>query len=153
MGPGARSTLRASRSVDAVSSVSTRPAIGGTHPSRPQRRAAAHDAAPLVPAVAIAQRLGLRSRLSGVYSLDTLTPPAPRKRDVVAHVLAEHQVPRGTAVMIGDSGDDADAAAANGLPFIAVTYGYGNPLGDPAVRPAAVLDRLADLPDLLVRLD
>lgn len=106
-----------------------------------------------VPAVAIAQRLGLRSRLSGVYSLDTLTPPAPRKRDVVAHVLAEHQVPRGTAVMIGDSGDDADAAAANGLPFIAVTYGYGNPLGDPAVRPAAVLNRLADLPDLLVRLD
>lgn len=106
-----------------------------------------------VPAVAIAQRLGIRSRLSGLYSLDTLIPPAPRKRDVVAHVLFEHQVPRGAAVMVGDSGDDADAAAANGIPFVAVTYGYGNPLADPAVRPAAVLDRLAELPDVLARLD
>lgn len=106
-----------------------------------------------VPAAAIAERLGMNPKLAGLYTLDSLSPPAPRKRDVVAHILVERQVPRGTAVMVGDSGDDADAAAANGIPFVAVTYGYGNPLADPAVRPAAVLDRLAELPDVLARLD
>jgi phosphoglycolate phosphatase-like HAD superfamily hydrolase len=105
------------------------------------------------PAVMIADLLGMQPRLAGLYTLDTLTPPAARKRDVVAHLLAEHRLTRETVVMVGDSGDDADAAAANDLGFIAATYGYGNPLADPAVRPAAVLDRLAALPDILARLD
>jgi len=37
--------------------------------------------------------------------------------------------------MVGDSVDDADAAAANGVRFIAATYGYGSPLDMNPLRP------------------
>lgn len=106
-----------------------------------------------VPARAIADRLGLLPRLAGLYSLDSLTLPAPRKQAVVAHLLAAHAVAARSAVLVGDSAEDAEAAAGNGLRFIAVTYGYGAPLAFAGAPAAATLDRLAELPDLLRRLD
>ncbi len=106
-----------------------------------------------LPARAIATRLGLLARFEHLYSLDSLDPPAPRKAVLVAHVLEERNIHRGTAVMVGDSVEDAEAAAANGLPFIAVTYGYGSPLAYEGVPAAATLSRLADLPGVIRRLD
>ena len=106
-----------------------------------------------VPALMIAERLGMLPHLAGLYSLDTLTPPAAKKRAVVAHLLAEHGITADAAIMVGDSTDDADAAAANGVRFIAVTYGYGSPLSFTDAVPAATLGRLTELPGLLGSLD
>lgn len=105
-----------------------------------------------VPARAIAERLGIGPRVAGLYSLDSLSPPAPRKQAVVARLLADHAIVPDTAVFVGDSAEDADAAAGNGVRFIAVAYGYGSPSAS-GVPAAATLDRLADLPDILHRLD
>ena len=82
----------------------------------------------LVPARMIAERLGMTPYLAGVYALDSFTPPAPRKRNVVANILAEHGIAATAALMVGDSEDDADAAAANSVRFVAAMYGYGAPL-------------------------
>jgi len=106
-----------------------------------------------LPARLIAERLGIMPHLAGLYSLDTLTPPASKKRTVVAHLLAEHGIDATTAVLVGDSVEDAEAAASNGVRFVACTYGYGSPFAFTEAAPAATLDRLADLPDVLARLD
>jgi phosphoglycolate phosphatase len=103
------------------------------------------------PARRIAEHLGMTPRLGGVYALDSYAPPAPRKRAVVERVLHEHAIDPALAVMVGDSVEDGEAAAGNGVRFIAATYGYGSPLG--GMEPAAVLHRLTDLPAMLAHLD
>lgn len=103
------------------------------------------------PARLIADRLGLTARLAGVYALDSYTPAAARKQVVIARVLAEHRLDATATVMVGDSVEDGEAAEANGVAFIAATYGYGSPLNAP--RPAAVIGELADLPAALMRLN
>lgn len=106
-----------------------------------------------LPAQLIAARLGMAPRLSGLYSLDSFTPPAPRKQAVVAHVMMSHEITADRTILVGDSVEDAQAAHANGIPFIAVRYGYGDPLAYGDARPAAELRALAELPALLARLD
>lgn len=106
----------------------------------------------LAPARMIAERLGMMDRLAGVYALDSFAPPAAKKRVVVASLLAEHGIAAEAALMVGDSVEDADAAAANGVRFIAVTYGYGSPLSFAEAAPAGTLVRLADLPALIAGL-
>ncbi len=106
-----------------------------------------------LPARAIADRLGITPRLTALYSLDSLTPPAPRKQAVVARLLADHAIDPSAAVLVGDSAEDGEAAAGNGVRFIAATYGYGTPLGVTGVPVFAELDRLDRLADMLRRLD
>lgn len=106
-----------------------------------------------VPAHAIAERLGISGFLAGLYTLDTLEPPAARKQEVVAHILRAHSIAPSSAVLVGDSVEDAAAAAANEVRFVAAAYGYGTPSAFTAAAPAATLTRLADLPAVLAALD
>jgi len=91
----------------------------------------------------ILAHLGVGPRFAVVLGGDE----APRKPD-----------PRGTlelvarlggrpidAVFIGDSLIDARTAAAAGIPFVAVTWGFGAREELRAARPAALIDRVADL--------
>ena len=48
------------------------------------------------------------------------------KADVIARVLQKNHLPAESAVMVGDRFYDAEGAAACGLAFIGVTYGYGS---------------------------
>lgn len=105
------------------------------------------------PAQLIAARLGMTPRLAGLYSLDSFTPPAPRKEAVVAHVMMSHEITADRTILVGDSIEDAQAAHMNGIPFIAVRYGYGDPFAYAGTRPAAELRALAELPAMLQRLD
>lgn len=105
-----------------------------------------------VPTHLIAERLGITRRFAALYSLDSLTPPAPRKQALVAHILAAHGADAAATVLVGDSAEDAHAAAGNGVRFIAAAYGYGDPAAD-GVPAAATLARLEDLPAALRRLD
>lgn len=106
-----------------------------------------------IPARAIAERLGISAFLSGLYTLDTLEPPAARKQEVVAHILRTHGIVPSSAVLVGDSVEDAAAAAAHSVRFIAAAYGYGTPSAFTAALPAATLTRLSDLPAALAALD
>ena len=106
-----------------------------------------------VPTRLIADRLGVTAHVGGLYSLDSLSPPAPRKSAVVRHILGEHMLDPGAAVLVGDSAEDAEAGAENGVRFIAAAYGYGDPASFTRAAAAGTISALADLPALLARLD
>jgi phosphoglycolate phosphatase len=106
-----------------------------------------------IPARAIADRLAISGFLSGLYTLDTLDPPAARKQEVVAYILRIHGISPTSAVLVGDSFEDAAAAAAHDVRFVAANYGYGTPSAFTGAAPAAALDRLSDLPAVLAALD
>lgn len=106
----------------------------------------------IVAARAIATRLGFMDRLVELYALDSLTPPAPRKLALVAHVLAAHEIDPASAVLVGDSAEDAEAATGNDLRFIAATFGYGAPIGVAGAPAVGALQSLGELPGLLLRL-
>ncbi len=106
-----------------------------------------------LPARLIADRLGITPHLAALYAVDTIQPPLGKKRLVAAHVLRTHGIDPAAAVMVGDSADDGDAAVANGMRFVAATYGYGDPVAAVPAGTALPISRLADLPALLARLD
>lgn len=106
-----------------------------------------------VPARAIADRLGILRQFVALYSRDSIIPPAPSKEAMVARLLADHAIEPRHTVLVGDSHEDATAAAAHGIRFIAATYGYGSPLSATGVTPAATLNRIADLPAVLAQLE
>jgi phosphoglycolate phosphatase len=93
---------------------------------------------------------GIAQRFSAVYALDTMSPPARDKRELVGMVLAAHQLNASNCIMVGDTVEDAAAAHANGISFVAATYGYGTPTVD---APTAALETIASLRELPERID
>jgi phosphoglycolate phosphatase len=49
-----------------------------------------------------------------------------RKADLLAHLLHGHGLDPAATVVVGDREHDVEAALANGLQVVAVTYGYGS---------------------------
>jgi phosphoglycolate phosphatase len=106
-----------------------------------------------VPTRLIADRLGVTAHMTALYSLDSLAPPAPRKVAVVRHILEQHAIDPAEAVLVGDSAEDAEAAAENDVRFIAAAYGYGNPSSFTKRQAVGTIASLAELPALLASLD
>ena len=103
------------------------------------------------PTLQILARHGGAGAYLGVYSQDAFEPALTSKRAVIAKTIELHNLDPGHSVYVGDSAEDASAAAANGIAFIAALYGYGSPVGtDPP--PAARISALSDLPAQLARL-
>ena len=77
--------------------------------------------------VAIAALMALQLEgCTAKYALDMITPRLPDKATMIARLLAERSIPRAAAVYIGDRSEDGESADANGLAFIAATWGYGS---------------------------
>jgi len=80
----------------------------------------------LHPTRLILEHLGWSRHFANVYALDLFTPRLPDKAAMIARLLAEQNIAREKAIYIGDRSEDGESADANGLPFIAVTWGYGS---------------------------
>ncbi|MDR2838614.1 MAG: HAD hydrolase-like protein [Azonexus sp.] len=80
----------------------------------------------LHPTRLILDMLGWRDHFAPVYALDLFTPRLPDKAAMIARLLADQGIAKEQAIYIGDRSEDGEAAGANGLPFIAVTWGYGS---------------------------
>lgn len=78
----------------------------------------------LAPTVRILDKLGWTSAFSSVNTIDSTVRPA-NKTDVVARLIAQLDTPSSSAVLVGDSLDDARAARDNGLAFGWASWGYG----------------------------
>ncbi len=74
----------------------------------------------------ILEHLGWRDHFSHIYALDLFTPRLPDKAAMIARLLADQGIAKDAAIYIGDRSEDGESADANGLPFIAVTWGYGS---------------------------
>ena len=96
----------------------------------------------------ILAHLGWSDFFSHVYALDLFTPRLPDKAAMIGRLLADQAIPKDQAIYIGDRSEDGESADANGLPFIAVTWGYGslnaNEMRD-GWRAAALPEALAEL--------
>lgn len=80
----------------------------------------------LHPTRLILKHLGWSGHFAHVYALDLFTPRLPDKAAMIARLLADQNIAREQAIYIGDRSEDGESADANGLPFIAVTWGYGS---------------------------
>ena len=74
----------------------------------------------------ILEHLGWGGYFAHVYALDLFTPRLPNKAAMIARLLADQNIGREQAIYIGDRSEDGESADTNGLPFIAVTWGYGS---------------------------
>lgn len=74
----------------------------------------------------ILAHLGWLDHFDHIYALDLFEPRLPTKAAMIARLLADHALPKDSAIYIGDRSEDGESADANGLPFIAATWGYGS---------------------------
>jgi len=98
-------------------------------------------------AIAALELAGLSS-VGLVVGGDTCGRRKPHPEPLV-HACAVLGVATGHALMVGDSANDVAAARGAGMPVFCVPYGY-NEGQDPRLLPCdGILERLADLPELL----
>lgn len=74
----------------------------------------------------ILDHLGWNGYFAHVYALDLFTPRLPDKAAMIGRLLADQGIAKDQAIYIGDRSEDGESADANGLPFIAATWGYGS---------------------------
>jgi phosphoglycolate phosphatase len=87
--------------------------------------------------------LGVAGRFAAVAGGDE-APRKPDPRGTIELVTRLGGTPA-DAVFIGDSLIDAETAARAGIPFVAVTWGFGARDALAATNPAALVDRVEDL--------
>ena len=99
-------------------------------------------------ATGLLQRLDLAGYLRVVVGGDTCERRKPDPMPLL-HACAQLGVAPSTALMVGDSSNDVDAARAAGMPVVLVPYGYTEGQ-DPRLWPCDhLVDGLADLPGLI----
>lgn len=86
---------------------------------------------PYQPAVALLRALDLLDDFDLVVGGDTLAHKKPHPEPLL-HCLRHFGATPGSALMVGDSRNDVDAAKAAGMVVVAVPYGYnhGEPISD-----------------------
>lgn len=107
----------------------------------------------LVPTRLILDHFGIGARFEAVYALDAFAPPVADKTAALAVVLVRHGLDPAGCVYIGDTPEDAAAAAAHALPFVAAGWGYGDPGRLAEVPARARVETLTALPEVLLAPD
>jgi phosphoglycolate phosphatase len=76
-------------------------------------------------AARILEALGIASHFEQMYTRDSVEPPYASKGDVLEALLTDHQLAAADCVMVGDTMEDAGAAALHKISFIFMEHGYG----------------------------
>lgn len=83
------------------------------------------------PTLKIMDHLDWAHRFNGVYALDYFDPPLGKKSELLGRLLIDLGLDANDLIYVGDRLEDALAAQENCIPFILVTWGYGDaPEGD-----------------------
>ena len=98
--------------------------------------------------VPLLKTLGVYDDFEIVVSGDTLPKKKPDPLPLL-HVAEFFGVEPERALMIGDSVSDVTAARAAGFQIVCMSYGYNHGVDIRDANPDAVIDSMAELPDLL----
>lgn len=98
--------------------------------------------------VPLLKTLGVYDDFEIVVSGDTLPKKKPDPLPLL-HVAEFFGVKPEQALMIGDSVSDVTAARAAGFQIVCMSYGYNHGVDIREANPDAVIDSMAELPDLL----
>lgn len=99
---------------------------------------------------AIFEQLGLSERFYAIIGGDTLGPGRAKPRPDLLHLMRE-KGGAGAAAYVGDTSYDTLAAAAAGLPCVAVSFGF-NDIAPAELGAAAVIDHFDELVPTLERM-
>jgi phosphoglycolate phosphatase len=99
---------------------------------------------PLLPTSNILAHLGFDGLFVEALSRDSRTPHYVSKSEMLADLLTRHHLLSDTALMVGDTSEDQEAAHSNGLAFLHVTYGYGS-----VITSAHRIDHFSEIATLL----
>ena len=105
---------------------------------------------PHEPTLAILKKLDLEKYFDVVLDADALPVRKPRPEPLWEAVKRMGGT-NDSAVMVGDSEADAEAARNAGFPVVLLTYGYSHVPFD-EIKPDALIDDFGELPDILKRL-
>lgn len=104
---------------------------------------------PHEPTLAILKKLDLAKYFDAVLDADALPVRKPRPEPLWEAVKRMGGT-NDSAVMVGDSEADAEAARNAGFPVVLLTYGYSHVPFD-EIKPDALIDDFGELPDVLKR--
>lgn len=104
---------------------------------------------PIGPTKNILSHFHMMNYFREVICPDVKTPNFSTKSAMVSYLMEHHHLRSSETVLIGDSSDDAQAAAACKLSFIPVVFGYGDFLESHRLRGQQVLKAYCDLIGLL----
>ena len=80
----------------------------------------------LAPTQQIIVRRELGQYFDSIYAIDSKSPPYLNKSVMLAALLSNFDIEPSTACYVGDRIEDAEAADANALDFLATLWGYGD---------------------------
>lgn len=98
---------------------------------------------PRIPTEKILTELGLIDLFEEIATRDSRTPTYNSKTEMLSDLLQRRSLDRVSTMMMGDTIEDEEAAAANGLRFLFATYGYGS-ISNPRL-PISVFSELSTL--------
>jgi phosphoglycolate phosphatase len=98
----------------------------------------------------ILEREGLLPLFEGIYTRDSRTP-ACTKQKMLHEFLCEYGASSADCLMVGDTMEDATAAAAAGIGFIYMTHGYGELAQTPSIPIAYKLDSFSQFLQLMTQ--
>jgi phosphoglycolate phosphatase len=73
----------------------------------------------------ILEMLGIQSHFEQIYTRDSAEPPYASKAGMLQALLSNHRLTSRDCVMVGDTMEDASAAALHKISFIFMEHGYG----------------------------
>jgi phosphoglycolate phosphatase len=95
--------------------------------------------------VQILEREAILDLFEEIVTRDSRSPAYPGKEEMIRHLLAEHGLSPDDCLIIGDTMEDAIAAATNGIRFLCMTHGYGAGMDAPTVLVDWKLDSFSQL--------
>lgn len=100
----------------------------------------------------ILHHLKMESFFVEVVCPESITPPFDHKKEGALLLKQKHRLHSGETMLVGDSQDDMDAAAAAGFQFAIALYGYGGLSRDSGREDFLVLKSPRDLGRFIVSL-
>ena len=99
----------------------------------------------------ILEREGLLGLFEAVWTADIRTPKFSGKAEVIHALLAAYDISSAECILVGDTMEDADAAASEHIRFVFMTHGYGELIESRTKPIACKADSFSQLLALIIQ--